>query len=156
VTSCKSRTWILSDDLLIVCSIGERKTITDSVPLSRSSAQTQAWRSRAALTCWSSFISCEVKCTRWGFRSSTAKGLPGSAHPGRKQKRDDSYHRANAGGVRSRLSSRTESLVQCRGLRYTSMRVIGLLGAGARRLLNPSRQCVKRTAFPRGPHIGLC
>lgn len=56
----------------------------------------------------------------------------------------------------SRLSSRTERLVQCRGLMYMSMRVMGLPGAGARRLLNPSRQCVKRTAFPRGPHIGLC
>ena len=115
VTSCKSRTWILLDELLIFCSIRERKTISSSSSVTElqkhDNFHVMKW-----FTCWSSLISCEVKCTLWGFTSSIAKGLPGSTHPVMKQKRVDGVNIwANArglGGVKKRVELyRTESLL---------------------------------------------
>lgn len=75
VTSCKSRTWILLDELLIFCSSRKRKTISKSSSVTElqkhDDFHVMKW-----FTCWSSLISCEVKCTLWGFTSSIAKGLP--------------------------------------------------------------------------------
>lgn len=109
VTSCKSRTWILLDELLIFCSSRKRKTISKSSSVTElqkhDDFHVMKW-----FTCWSSLISCEVKCTLWGFTSSIAKGLPGSTHPVMKQKRVDGVNIwANArglGGVKNGLSSR--------------------------------------------------
>ena len=106
VTSCKSRTWILLDELLIFCSIRKRKTISNSSSVTElqkhDNFHVMKW-----FTCWSSLISCEVKCTLWGFTSSIAKGLPGSTHPVMKQKRVDGVNIwANArglGGVKKRV-----------------------------------------------------
>ena len=115
VTSCKSRTWILLDELLIFCSIRKRKTISNSSSVTElqkhDNFHVMKW-----FTCWSSLISCEVKCTLWGFTSSIAKGLPGSTHPVMKQKRVDGVNIwANArglGGVKKRVELyRTESSV---------------------------------------------
>ena len=152
MTSCKSRTWILLDELLILCSVRKRETISNSSSVTElqkhDNFHVMKW-----FTCWSSLISCEVKCILWGFTSSIAKGLPGSTHPVMKQKRVDGVNIwANArglGGVKKKSSALEDwkfyDMTTSGGGKNVWKESRGSLGAAKLQY----RQYVNTTAFPK-------